>query len=85
MSPKRSPRNAKSKRGRESGNVPIELGREYEVDITEMSPNGEGVAGRIRGFIIFVADAKLEERAKVRIKRIDSMSAIAEIVESSKP
>ena len=84
MSPKRSPRNAKSKRGRESGNVPIELGREYEVDITEMSPNGEGVA-RIRGFIIFVADAKLEERAKVRIKRIDSMSAIAEIVESSKP
>jgi predicted RNA-binding protein with TRAM domain len=84
MSPKRSPRNAKSKRGRESGNVPIELGREYEVDITEMSPNGEGVA-RIRGFIIFVADAKLEQRAKVRIKRIDSMSANAEIVESSKP
>ena len=84
MSPKRSPRNAKSKRGRESGNVPIELGREYEVDITEMSPNGEGVA-RIRGFIIFVANAKLEEHAKVRIKRIDSMSANAELVQSSKP
>jgi len=80
MSPKkRSPRNAKSKRGRDSGNVPVELGKEYKVDITEMSPNGEGVA-RIRGFIIFVANGTLGNNAKVKINRVDSMSANAEIV-----
>jgi predicted RNA-binding protein with TRAM domain len=85
MSPKkRSPRNAKSIRGRNRLNVPVELGEEYEVDITEMSPNGEGVA-RIRGFIIFVANAKLGSRPKVMIKKVDLMSANAEIVAIPKP
>jgi predicted RNA-binding protein with TRAM domain len=80
MSPKkRSPRNAKSKRGRGSESPPVELGKEYEVDITTMSPNGEGVA-TIRGFLVFVANAKLGEHAKVKVNRIDSVSADAEIV-----
>ena len=81
MSPKKkSPRNAKSKRGRDSENLPVELGKEYEVDITEMSPNGEGVA-RVRGYLILIANAKLGNRVKVKINRLDSMSAEAEIVE----
>ena len=81
MSPKKkSPRNAKSKRGRDSENLPVELGKEYEVDITEMSPNGEGVA-RVRGYLVLVANAKLGNRVKVKINRLDSMSAEAEIVE----
>jgi predicted RNA-binding protein with TRAM domain len=81
MSPKKkSPRNAKSKRGRDSDNLPVELGKEYEVDITEMSPNGEGVA-RVRGYLILIANAKLGNRVKVKINRLDSMSAEAEIVE----
>jgi len=57
----------------------VELGKEYEVDITELSPSGEGVA-RIRGFIIFVPNSKVCNCAKVRINKIDSMSAYAEIV-----
>jgi predicted RNA-binding protein with TRAM domain len=82
MSPKKkSPRNAKSKRGRDSENLPVELGKEYEVDITEMSPNGEGVA-RVRGYLILIANAKLGNRVKVKINRLDSMSAEAEIVET---
>ena len=81
MSPKKkSPRNAKSKRGRDSENLPVELGKEYEVDITEMSPNGEGVA-RVRGYLVLIANAKLGNRVKVKINRLDSMSAEAEIVE----
>ena len=81
MSPKKkSPRNAKSKRGRDSENLPVELGKEYEVDITEMSPNGEGVA-RVRGYLILIVNAKLGNRVKVKINRLDSMSAEAEIVE----
>jgi hypothetical protein len=57
MSPsRRSPRNAKNKRGRGFGNCPVETGKEYEVDITETSPLGEGVA-RIKGFLVFVGKA----------------------------
>ena len=44
-----------------------------------MSPNGDGVA-RIKGFIIFVPNAKVGDRLKIEIKRLDSMSADAEIV-----
>jgi predicted RNA-binding protein with TRAM domain len=54
MSPsKRGPKNAKSKRGRGVENSPVETGKEYEVDITETSPQGEGIA-RIKGFLVFV-------------------------------
>jgi predicted RNA-binding protein with TRAM domain len=58
---------------------PVEIGKEYEVDITETSPQGEGVA-RIQGFVVLVADAKLGDRAKIKITRIGSMTANAEIV-----
>ncbi|HLN44115.1 MAG TPA: TRAM domain-containing protein [Candidatus Sulfotelmatobacter sp.] len=78
MSPKkRSPRNAKNRRGRD--NCPVIVDKEYDVDITGMSPNGEGIA-RINGFVIFVANAKLGVHAKVRIKSLDSVSADAELV-----
>jgi predicted RNA-binding protein with TRAM domain len=78
MSPKkRSPRNAKNRRGRD--NCPVIVDKEYDVDITGMSPNGEGIA-RINGFVIFVANAKLGVHAKERIKSLDSVSADAELV-----
>jgi predicted RNA-binding protein with TRAM domain len=80
MSPKkRSPRNAKSKRGRGFDNPPVELGKEYEVDITETSPIGEGIA-RIKGFSIFIVNAKLGDHVKVKVNRLDSVCADAEIV-----
>ena len=58
---------------------PVEMGKEYEVEITEMSPQGEGVA-RIQGFVIFVADAKPGDHAKIKITKIGGMNAKAEIV-----
>jgi predicted RNA-binding protein with TRAM domain len=58
---------------------PVEMGKEYEVEITEMSPQGEGVA-RIQGFVIFVANAKPGNHAKIKITRIGAMNAKAEIV-----
>ena len=75
---KRSPRNAKNKRGK--GECPVAIDKEYDVDITEMSPNGEGVA-RVRGFLIFVRYAKLGDHVRVKIRNLDSVSADAEIVE----
>jgi len=32
---------------------PVEVGKEYEVDITEISRKGDGIA-RVQGFIVFV-------------------------------
>ena len=75
---KRAPRNAKSKRGRGVQNCPVEVGKDYEVDITETSPNGEGVA-RIKGFFIFVGNAKPGDHLRVKVTKIDAMSGEAEI------
>ena len=58
---------------------PVEMGKEYEVEITEISPQGEGVA-RIQGFVIFIADAKPGDHAKIKITKIGGMNAKAEIV-----
>jgi predicted RNA-binding protein with TRAM domain len=58
---------------------PVEMGKEYEVDITEMSRQGEGIA-KIQGFVIFVANARPGDRAKIKITKIGGMSANAEIV-----
>ena len=58
---------------------PVETGKEYEVDITETSRQGEGVA-RIQGFVIYVANAKPGDHVRIRITRIGVMTAYAEIV-----
>ena len=36
---------------------PVEMGKEYEVEISEINKRGDGIA-RIQGFVIFVAGAK---------------------------
>ena len=38
---------------------PVEMGKEYEVNITETSSQGEGIIG-IQGFVMLVANASLE-------------------------
>ena len=58
---------------------PVELGKKYEVDITEKSPQGEGIT-RIQGFVVLVANAKLGDHLKIKITRTGSMTANAEIV-----
>jgi predicted RNA-binding protein with TRAM domain len=58
---------------------PVEMGKEYEVDVTEMSRQKEGIA-RIQGFVVFVANAKPGDHLKIKITRIGGMNANAEIV-----
>jgi predicted RNA-binding protein with TRAM domain len=65
--------------GKGFNRCPVEMGKEYEVDITEMSRQGEGIA-RIQGFVIFVANAKPGDHMEIKITRIDGMTANAEIV-----
>jgi predicted RNA-binding protein with TRAM domain len=56
--------------------LPVDLGEEYEFDVVDMSPNGEGIA-KIGGFLIFIAGAKRGEHVTVKITRLDSMCADA--------
>jgi len=76
---KRSQRNAKNRRGRYVKKCPVEIGNEYEVDITETTPNGAGIA-RIKGFLILIDDTKRGDHIKVMITKTDPLSAEAEIV-----
>ena len=59
---------------------PVEMGKEYEVDITETSRRVEGIA-RIQGFVIFVPNAKIGDHLKIRIIRVGRRAANAEIVQ----
>jgi len=58
---------------------PVEMGKEYDVDIQEISRMGQGIA-RIKGFVIFVPDTKPNDRVRVRITRISQRFAEAEVV-----
>lgn len=68
--------------GRRSGRFPpkpVEIGKEYEVDIQEMSRRGEGVA-RIEGLVTFVPKTKPGDHVKIKITRIGRRTAEAEVV-----
>ena len=67
------------RRGYDFEPCPVEVGKEYEVDVTETSRRGEGIA-RIQGFVIFVREAKPGEHVKIRITRIGRRAAEAEKV-----
>jgi predicted RNA-binding protein with TRAM domain len=58
---------------------PVEVGKEYEVDIQEVSRRGEGIA-RVQGLVIFVPNAKQGQHVKIRVTRISSRFAEAEVV-----
>ena len=48
------------------------------MHISEISPHGEGI-GRVKGFLVFISNAKRGDHVKVKITNIDSVSAYAEI------
>ena len=58
---------------------PVEMGKEYEVEITEISNRGDGIA-RVQGFVIFVEGGKVGQNVKIRITSIGERFAKAEVV-----
>ena len=58
---------------------PVETGKEYQVQITETSRRGDGIA-RIQGFVIFVKGGQAGQNVKVKIISVGERFAIAEIV-----
>ncbi|MFY9799588.1 MAG: TRAM domain-containing protein [Candidatus Nitrosopolaris sp.] len=61
------------------GPKPVETGKEYDVQITEISRKGDGIA-RIQGFVIFVKNGKVGQNAKIRVVQVGNRFATAEIV-----
>ena len=58
---------------------PVEVGKEYDVTIQEISRRGQSIA-RIQGFVVFVPDTKPGDRVRVKITRISQRFAEAEVV-----
>jgi predicted RNA-binding protein with TRAM domain len=63
------------------GPKPVEVGKEYDVEITEISRRGDGIA-RVQGFVIFVAGGKTGQKAKIKVTSVAPRFASAELVSS---
>jgi len=61
---------------------PVELGKEYDVEVQELSRRGEGIA-RIKGLVTFIPNAKPGDHLRVKITKISRRFAEAEIVEET--
>jgi predicted RNA-binding protein with TRAM domain len=58
---------------------PVEIGKEYDVQITETGSRGDGIA-RIQGFVIFVKNGRAGQKVKAKITSLGERFATAEIV-----
>jgi len=71
--------NAQSFGGFRGPPKPVEVGQEYDVEIKEMSRRGDGIA-RIEGFVVFVPKTQNGDHVKIRVTRVSSRFAEAEVV-----
>lgn len=60
------------------GPKPVETGKEYDVQITETSRQGDGIA-KVQGFVIFVKNGKVGQSTKVKITNVGPRFATAEL------
>ncbi|HLC51480.1 MAG TPA: TRAM domain-containing protein [archaeon] len=58
---------------------PVKVGEEYDVDITDVSARGDGIA-RVKNFVVFVPGTSKGDKVRIRIKELRGTSAIGEIV-----
>jgi predicted RNA-binding protein with TRAM domain len=60
------------------GPKPVETGKEYDVQITETSRQGDGIA-KVQGFVIFVKNAKVGQKVKINITNVGARFATADL------
>jgi predicted RNA-binding protein with TRAM domain len=58
---------------------PVEVGKDYEVDITEISRKGDGIA-RVEGFVVFVGNARVGKKTRIKVTEVADRFAKAIIV-----
>ena len=61
-------------------NKPVEEGKEYELEIKEVSRRGDGVA-RIEGFVVFVPQTRPGDHVKVKINSVGPSFATGEVIQ----
>jgi len=62
-------------------NKPVEVDKEYEAEIQDISRRGDGIA-KIEGFIIFVPNTKQGDHVKFKVTRVGSRFATGELVQA---
>lgn len=61
---------------------PVEVGKEYNVSISDISKRGEGIA-KVEGFIVFVPGTKVGQNVRIRVTQVSQRFASGQIVEDS--
>jgi len=56
--------------------APVETGKEYNVEIEDLSKQGDGIA-RIEGFVIFVPETGVGDKVTILVDKIMQRFAIA--------
>ena len=69
-------------RGSGSFHKPVEVGKEYNVSISETSRRGDGIA-KIDGFVVFVSGAKQGQNVRIKITQVSERFASGQVVQSS--
>ena len=59
---------------------PVEVGKEYDVTISDTSRRGEGIA-KIDGFVIFVPGTKMGQSARITVTQVSERYANGQVVE----
>ncbi len=49
---------------------PVKVGEQYDVTIEAISNRGDSGVAKIEGFVIFVPGTKVDEKIKVKIKKV---------------
>jgi predicted RNA-binding protein with TRAM domain len=72
-------------KSRSSGSfsIPVEVGKEYMVNITDTGRGGDGIA-RINNFVIFVKNARAgDKNIKIKITSVGNRFANASVIAKS--
>ena len=59
---------------------PVKIGDEYDVNILDMSRNGDSGVTRIRGLITFVGGTKPDDRVRIKITKIGKDYARGQLI-----
>ena len=59
--------------------APVEVDKEYEAEIEDLSRRGDGIA-KIEGFVIFVPNTEQGQHVKFKITRVANRFGIGELV-----
>ncbi len=69
--------------GRSSGGFhkPVEVGKEYNVSISDTSKRGEGIA-RVEGFVVFVPGTKQGQNVRIKVTQVSDRFASGQVVQT---